>query len=51
MRRWKVGEIVRLASGGPEMTVYAVGVDDNSPHAVDCIWLQGGSADGRMGRA
>ncbi len=44
MAAFKVGDTVRLKSGGPVMTVVEVGADN-----VDCQWFTGDGAPERAG--
>jgi uncharacterized protein YodC (DUF2158 family) len=39
-RRFKVGEVVQLKSGGPQMTVVSVRTDGGSTNRiVECVWF------------
>jgi uncharacterized protein YodC (DUF2158 family) len=40
----KIGDVVILKSGGPEMTVTAVGQLAGSPDQAKCIWFANGEA-------
>jgi len=37
--KFKVGDVVRLKSGGPSMTVKDA---ESSPGTVECVWFAGG---------
>ncbi len=42
MAQFKVGNVVMLKSGGPKMTVEAVGIDDETGKpVVVCSWFDG----------
>ncbi len=36
---FKIGDTVRLKSGGPTMTVTAVGMDDKGTAWITCVWF------------
>ncbi len=38
---FKRGDVVRLKSGGPAMTVEHVGAGLDNTRMVDCVWFQG----------
>ena len=46
MAKWKDGDVVQLASGGPKMTVG--GKDPNSTTIVKCLWFVNGEAKSGM---
>jgi uncharacterized protein YodC (DUF2158 family) len=37
-QQWKIGDVVRLKSGGPNMTVHVTGVHPNGRQIVSCQW-------------
>lgn len=42
-----IGDVVRLASGGPAMTVTAMhDATEMSPRRVSCVWFSGGDLKG-----
>jgi len=40
MKKWKIGDVVRLASGGPPMTVNWLPTDANDK-TIFCLWFSG----------
>lgn len=44
-KKWKPGDVVRLASGGPDMTVQAVNEKKGGVESVDCVWF---NQDGKV---
>ena len=41
MPRFQKGDIVRLKSGGPPMTVKEIGEYVGSPEGASCVWFDG----------
>lgn len=39
--KFKVGDVVQLKSGGPEMTIKAIGAYDTGQEYVKCVWFIG----------
>ena len=44
-RNLKVGDVVKLKSGGPEMTVKSTFSNVNSDPMVNCIWFHDGKIE------
>jgi len=40
-RKWKIGDVVALKSGGPAMTIVAE-QQDGDDQSVKCAWFRGG---------
>jgi uncharacterized protein YodC (DUF2158 family) len=41
MSEFKLGDVVRLKSGGPDMTVRTIGSDGDNEQVVFCDWFDG----------
>ena len=39
MKKWKIGDVVQLASGGPRMTVTDDGAARYGPEVAICTWF------------
>lgn len=44
-KKWKPGDVVRLASGGPDMTVQTVNEKKGGAELVFCVWF---NQDGKV---
>jgi uncharacterized protein YodC (DUF2158 family) len=44
-KKWKPGDVVRLASGGPDMTVQTVNEKKGGNESVECVWF---NQDGKV---